>query len=84
MRPGLSGSKDLYLPASFSYAGDLSSMRQFPETDPAQLEFSQHGMRTSATLTAGVLTHLKLLLAARLYDHRLFGQTTHTSFLREE
>lgn len=59
-------------------------MRQFPETDPAQLEFSQHGMRTSATLTAGVLTHLKLLLAARLYDHRLFGQTTHTSFLREE
>jgi hypothetical protein len=60
------------LPACFLHAGNLTIVSQFTETNSANFEFAQHGMRTTAALTTSIGLNLELRLALLFHDHRSF------------
>jgi hypothetical protein len=69
------------LPACFFYAGNLSFVCQFTETNTTETELTIHRMRTAATLTASILANFKLLRTLLLHDHRFLGQVIPSSCL---
>src|SRR4051794_17710017 len=54
------------LPGGLGDAGELAAVSHLPQADPAQAELAVDGLRTAATLAAGVAADRELRLAGRL------------------
>src|SRR4051812_10879335 len=64
------------LPAGLGDAGQLAAVGHLPQADPAQAELAVDGLRTAATLAAGVGADGELRLAGRLHPE---GSLRHVS-----
>src|SRR5579863_6346873 len=60
-------------PARLGHAGDLPGMDHDAQTDPAQPEFAEHGLRPSTAPAPRVGADLELGCALLLLDQCLFG-----------